>query len=260
MLICKKHIPATDTNPYVGEILQIEKSGSTVNVKIKGTDFDFTFDAALVSSKPDVMFLNRDTVGQPTFTWLSQVGNSADGYLSSRVAKRIHQDSICLALFGVDAEGGIYVYSLRMVHGAVGFDSIVEVGFNDPKSGKQTDATDVLMSNATSSGTLAHYASASLKAFIHHMHLKQSTSNKLSTTRALDALERQVDLLTHLVVALATQAGISTNGLAEVLDVASADPSAAEKSIARVIAYKDHVRNVAQAHGEAVKAIYSATE
>lgn len=262
MLICPISLTAEQAQIHTGEMLRVVKAPSgAVTVTLVNSMFEFTFDPALVTQRPDVMFLNKNTVGGPAFTWLSQTGDSADGYLSSRTAKRIHADSVCLALFGVDAQGEVFVYALRGVLEHEGFASVVEVGFNDPKAEKRSsNVTDVLLNNPTSSGTLAHYASASLKAFIQHMHLKQVTLAKLSTARSLDTLERQVDLLTHVVLELAAAAGVSTHGLAQVLNAASAAPAEAQKSISRVLAYKTHVRNVAQAHGEKVKELYSATE
>lgn len=253
MLICKMLNPPAQ---HVGEVLTLEKrTDGTVTVGIEGDAFSFTFDPAQVRDRPDVMFLNKNTLGQPAFTWLSQTGDSGDGYWSSRIAKRIHTNSVCLILLAVDANGEVFAYSLRAVRQAPGFDKVEEVGFYNPIDGKSYQANEALLSNATSSGTLAHYASPSLKAFIQEMHNRQVTMAKLSTVRSLDAIERQLDLMTELALSLAEKAGVDVEDLKPILDHSRS--SNRNKSIESVIALKKATRKVQEDHSEKVKQIYA---
>lgn len=155
-------------------------------VEQPGTDYRFEFDVRLVTDRPDMMFLNRDSWGKPAFTWLSETANCRDGYTSSRIRKRIMFDTNrCFAVIAIDASGQFHIYAMRRTF-FVNNDEVVEVGY---------ELGEGLHPGMSSSEIVAHYV-PSMSRFAEHCRAKQLANGRISETDSLAALECQVDLLT----------------------------------------------------------------
>ena len=155
-------------------------------------NYRFEFDSRLVKTVPDMMFLNRDIFGNPAFTWLSETASCRDGYLSSRIRKRIFNDtSMCVAVIAIDQDHVPHIYAME----AASFNDdleYIEVGYFMDQEGAAF--------GRSSSEVMGHHI-PSLSAFVKHCREKQLVVGKISETDSLMALETQVDLLTK---ALAT--------------------------------------------------------
>lgn len=186
MIICTKQ-----TNIDEAEVVLTKtKFGYLVKTKY---GFEFEFDSRLVDNAPDIMFLNKDQFGKPAFTWFSESTNTRDGYLSSRIRKRIQDPmSMCVAIIGIDEFGESHAFAFGNTH-------ITNEEERDPSKCVEVGMSFLegdLAYGKSSSEVMAECV-PSMSKYVKRMREKQLAIGKISETDSLAALEAQVDMLTH---------------------------------------------------------------
>lgn len=249
MIICTKKSVIEDAE------VTVEKTTYGYRVTTQA-GFDFEFDSRLIESVPDVMFLNKDAFGNPAFTWFSESANCRDGYLSSRIRKRIYDPmAMCVAVIAIDALNEVHIYTFGKTH-IVDDLPCIEVGMSfDP---------DSLAFGKSSTDVIAEFV-PSVTKFIKHQREKQLAIGKISETESLAGLEAQVDLLTkgmEIVMSLVPQESRPAwweDFKQAVFPIASVDYGndlSIQSAIDTVRQQKESIRLIQSQYFAKVKAIY----
>lgn len=193
-------------------------------VRVQRSDLDFTFKFE-IPNRPDIALVFSKLPGKGVgIVWCSELCHTRDG-MSSIKTRKLISDELLLAVALV--EGVTVVYSPKAAF------------INSPftKVPKDVQTLDILAA--------AHPLVADLVASYFH---KQRLVSKINPLDSLASLEKQVDLLTKLVISLARKQPITEqpewlNELETVfMDTSSVKETDLEKSIVSIRKHKSHIR------------------
>jgi len=192
--------------------------------------FTFEFDLKQVYLVPDIAYLIKDGIGQPALVWGSDIYNDRVACAHALFRANVPEMTGVIAAFAVESADIVHCLVSR---------APVDVG----------DKPCVVDDSPVTSSALLSKHLPFVEAFMRRAHAKRRLLANAPISDSLSALEKQVDLLSALVVEIAAKVPGSESALAtEIKTLVEQNGANAgkttEQAVASIVDFKARLRNL----------------